>query len=100
MGDVMWLYTGFLRVIIHVLGLAMLAFGTMAGVAATQTGPLVMLNPILGGVVGFLGAALAAGLLLGSLALLFEIRDLLREIRERLQPVESQTSIPRKEPTF
>jgi predicted membrane protein len=107
--DAMWLYTSFLRVIVHVLAITILVGSTLVGIDATELSKYSMsvadisvgvASPLVGGIVGFLVGAIIAGLLVGSIALLFEIRDALRDLRDSSSPVKTGTTVSRKEPNF
>jgi hypothetical protein len=64
-------YSGALRFLVHLLGIVMVLGGIVGGWISMG---------VLGMVLGFGGSLLAAGFLLGTIALFFEIRDKLETI--------------------
>lgn len=92
----MKLYTWLLRIIIHLFAVINLVAFTWAG-AVMGPGQYIGVDfggPVTGGIVGFLAGLFFVGLFAGVIALLFEIRDNLKAIREEGAIVKTQTWEP------
>jgi len=92
----MRLYASLLRVIVHIFAVVNLIAFTWAG-AVMGPGQYIGVDfggPITGGIVGFLAGLFFVGLFAGVVALLFEIRDSLKAIREEGAIVKTQSYVP------
>jgi hypothetical protein len=101
----MAIYSGLLRVIIHVFALFWIALFTILGFAvgaeiAGKFGIAVGVEPFVGATIGFGVGIFYVAFFFGMIALLFEIRDSLKSINQSQSMLSRGINRPRVEPSL